>query len=644
MHSEGLNNLGYIPVWTILGLLGTLAGFAFWLKTAEYVWALQSARGEKRSDHLARRLRLLLVNALGQKRRLDEPVTGIASLLILWAALAHVLSLLWNLVPVVCSRIFSSVLGDWAPLPWTEEIVAVRWVLGAAAALGLLGVAVTVARRLAPRSRRAAQSRSHRMLLAVIATVFSASLAGAVLRSYSGTAADVCWWIQMVATAGLIAWLPFSPERHIVFSPVSMFAAAFDMAKLPPPSVGAGYRDDFTWRELVGGLACADCRRCERVCPVFAATHSGSPRDLMQAISVAMTDNENGRSIPARHLKLEHQWACSTCGVCMQVCPSFNEHVPLVVEFRRQFVAERNVPERLRTAMYDLMRFGNSFAAPPEQRGRWTDGLSFHISDAREKPVSCLWFVGDYASWDPGAAATRAAARVLRRAGVDFGILYEAEENSGNDIRRAGAEAVFQSLAERNRHAIANADFDKIVTTDPHSYNALRNDYEWNGQRPAILHFSQLIEQLLRAGALPLRRELRGTVTYQDPCYLGRYNNVYDAPRRIIGELGLDLVEMPRNRDHAACCGAGGGRLWSSRFSPNTTSPAEIRVREAAAVPGVRTIVTACPKDLNMLRYALRSTGLDDRLEVKDLAELLDEATASSTPSPRQSQQERAAI
>jgi Fe-S oxidoreductase len=216
---------------------------------------------------------------------------------------------------------------------------------------------------------------------------------------------------------------------------------------------------------------------------------------------------------------------------------------------------------------------------------------------------------------------------VLHRACIDFGILYDSEQNSGNDIRRTGAESVFLELSAKNRRAIQSARFETIFTTDPHSYNTLKNEYEWNGRRPGILHFTELMEQIFRAGKLPLKREVKGTVTYQDPCFLGRYNGVYEPARRVLDQLGLNIVEMPRNRAAAACCGAGGGRIWTSRFRDGVDGPAEIRVREADSLRVAPTIVTTCPKDLLMLRVALRSTRLDERLQVKDLAELLDDAS-----------------
>lgn len=309
----------------------------------------------------------------------------------------------------------------------------------------------------------------------------------------------------------------------------------------------------------------------------------------------------------------------------MDVCPSFNEHVPLIIEMRRRLVSQGIVPEPLRRVLDNFAMCGNSFGAPQQERGHWTSGLEFSVTDARSTSVEYLWFVGDHASWNPRAVvATQAAARVLHRAGVDFGILYEAEHSAGNDARRVGAEELFHSLAEKNRHAFEAAHFEKILTTDPHSYHVLRNEFVWPGKPPVVLHLAELLERLFRNGCLPLSRELKGTVTYQDPCYLGRYNGIYDPPRRVLFEIGLEMVEMPRHRATAACCGGGGGLIWMIDSGGGAgDSAAEARVREAASLPGVNTIAVACPKDLTMLEGALIRTGLAQRLCVKDIAELV---------------------
>ncbi len=238
-----------------------------------------------------------------------------------------------------------------------------------------------------------------------------------------------------------------------------------------------------------------------------------------------------------------------------------------------------------------------------------------------------LWFVGDYASYSASLAeVARKTAEVFQRAGLDFGILYEAERNAGNDARRVGEEGLFEMLREKNEAVLSKCQFKVLVTTDPHSYNALKHEYPALSQGGrAVLHYTELLDRLLTSGQLRLSRSLGYRVTYHDPCYLGRYNGIYDAPRRILRAAGCTLREMPRSRERAFCCGAGGGRIWMDE-GPVKERPSESRIHEAVALDGVQVFVVACPKDLTMYQDALKTTGHEGRLVVKDLIDLVHEA------------------
>ena len=291
-----------------------------------------------------------------------------------------------------------------------------------------------------------------------------------------------------------------------------------------------------------------------------------------------------------------------------------NEHVPVLIEMRRHLIGEDDMDKSLQEALKNLSRYGNSFGAPPWARSKWTQQLDFTIKDARKEPVQYLWFVGDYASYDPRLnAATRAAASVFHKAGLDFGILCEDEQNSGNDVRVAGKERLYESLQNRNLKAFRRARFEEIITTDPHSFQVLQHEYPATNGARSVRHHTQLLSDLILQGKLPLRKRLKRKVTYHDPCYLGRYNAIFNAPRRVLAALGLEVVEMPRNRTYSYCCGAGGGRIWREDPPVFMERPAVSRVKEAASLSGVHTLVVVCPKDFVMFQDAIKTAGLPEQ-------------------------------
>jgi Fe-S oxidoreductase len=317
-------------------------------------------------------------------------------------------------------------------------------------------------------------------------------------------------------------------------------------------------------------------------------------------------------------------WSCTTCGACVCECPVLIEHVDTIVEMRRYLVIEGRMDAELQGALENLGRYGNSFGQSERMRARWTQPIQPPIKDARREPVDYLWFVGDYASYSPTLTdITVKTAEVFRKAGLDFGILFDAERNAGNDVRRVGEEGLFEMLMEKNSMALGKCTYKAIVTTDPHSYNTLKNEYSIDGKEGVpVLHYTELLDQLISAGKLKFTNKLGTKVTYHDPCYLGRYNDVYDAPRRIIAATGCELIEMPRHNDGSFCCGAGGGRIWMAEGEIQER-PSESRVREAAELNGVSTFVVACPKDITMFRDAVKTTGNEQRMDVKDLIDLV---------------------
>lgn len=454
----------------------------------------------------------------------------------------------------------------------------------------------------------------------------------------SETARLIFWWTHALAALTFIAFIPYSKAMHMVTDVADLMVTNRDSARSLPAPAAVDSEDllgVFTWKELLDFDACTKCGRCHEVCPARATGAPLSPRDLIldlreladEESALGMwygpgaTPNETTGAIAGDYIATETLWACTTCMACMEVCPVGIEHVPTIVDMRRQLVETGNVERGLQTAFQSLAGKGNSFNKSAKQRARWTKGLD--IKDARKEPVEYLWFVGDHAAFDPRAVeVSGAVARLLDHGGVDYGILYEGEKNSGNDVRRTGEEGLFEMLREQNLEAMAEAKFSQIITTDPHSLNTLRYEY---GLETKVIHYTELLDELVANGSLS-PSGLTGVATYHDPCYLGRYQEEYEAPRRLIRATGLELLEMGRCRENSFCCGAGGGRIWMDD-SGLDERPSENRIREAVALgDDVRFFVVACPKDMVMYSDAVKTTGHEDRLEVVDVVQLLERA------------------
>jgi len=464
------------------------------------------------------------------------------------------------------------------------------------------------------------------------------------------------WSAHALTALAFIAYIPYSKAWHMLAGWLSLaLRGNASPGALPAPVQGEAPSysrlEDFTRGELLMLDACTRCGRCHAVCPAAGSGFPLSPRDLMLALrglADRLSSPAAGRpATPAvaaanpGHLVLpgaglvpaDWLWSCTACLGCVDCCPVGAAPLVLILQLRRSLVAQGEVEERLQAALQNLARYGNSQGQPPRARSRWTQGLGIPLKDARKEAADYLWFVGDYASYDPRVQpATRAAARVFHRAGLDVAILHDEERNAGTDARRAGEEGLFEMLREKNLQVLRKARFRRLLTTDPHTLHALRNEYALAGDGqgpPPVRHHTEVLEELLGAGRLAVTRPLRLRATYHDPCYLGRGNGIYDPPRRVLRALGVELREMRRNRRGSYCCGAGGGRIWMEEVPGIRERPAESRVREAAAL-GVDALVVACPKDHVMFQDALKTTGLEGKLAIRDVMELVDEATAPS--------------
>jgi len=461
------------------------------------------------------------------------------------------------------------------------------------------------------------------------------------------------WWFHGIIVLIFIAYIPYSKAMHMLVDYANlMFKDDMAAKKLPRLSEkqmtgGMGYLkiEDFTWKELLDFDSCTKCGRCHVVCPANASGAPLSPRDLIldmrtyvdsnagtsewfgQTFSNGKKSNDKKIAIAGDIIKAETLWACTTCMACVEACPVGIEHLTSIVQLRRTLVENGNMEDSLQDVLMNIGDYGNSFGQSERMRAKWTKGLDFKIKDARKEAVEYLWFVGDFASYDAGVQnMTRKVAGLFNKMGLDFGILYDGEKNSGNDVRRIGEEGLFEMLVEDNMAAFEDANFKEIITTDPHSFNTIKNEYPEFGGNYSVHHYTGLLCKLLEEGKLKFSKKLSHyKVTYHDPCYLGRYNNETDAPRKLLEALGLQFSEMRRNKENSFCCGAGGGRIWMDD-SKLDKRPSEMRIEEALEIEGVNLFLVACPKDYTMYSDAVKTSGNEDKIAVKDIIELVEEA------------------
>lgn len=647
-----------IYVYSIMGLAVLIMLVRLYLY-ARLWW--QIGRSEKRWDKLHIRLWLLIKYAIGQVKVLWERYPGIMHIGLAWGFFIFFMG---TALATLDSHFFKFLTGN--------TYLLYKFILDIFTIFFFIGAGMAVYRRYIQRPSRLTLSSGFTYSLVMINVVVIGGLATESLRlaverpawgwwSPAGNALAqvwiatggtdqtlmnwhlIVWALHLLTVAVLVATVPSSTLIHLITAPLNTFFSKLDrpvgkLAPVPETADGepifADSLDDLAWPQLLNGDACTECGRCQDACPAYTAGTPLSPKELMLNLRDAL--HQDGPAILAgngsvpplvgERIKDDVLWSCTSCGACVRECPVLIEHIDTIVDMRRYLVIEGRVDDMLQEALSNLGRYGNSFGQSERARAKWTRNIEPKIIDARKEPVDYLWFVGDYASYSSSLAdVTQLTANVFNKAGINFGILYEAEQNSGNDARRVGEEGLFEMLAEKNMKAFSKSNFNAIVTTDPHSYNTLKNEYNGSNGHFPILHYSELLDKMITSGDLKFNKKLGYKVTYHDPCYLGRYNGVYDAPRRVIAATGCEITEMPRHRDRAFCCGAGGGRIWMEEGEVEVR-PSEDRIREAAALEGVTIFVVACPKDVTMYRDAVKTTGMEQKLVVKDLIELVEEA------------------
>jgi Fe-S oxidoreductase len=331
-------------------------------------------------------------------------------------------------------------------------------------------------------------------------------------------------------------------------------------------------------------------------------------------------------------LETDTVWMCVSCYACTAACPSKVPLTPgLMTSIKEELLLAGNVPTELHNALQNSQRYGNPLGESPRKRADWTLGIQPEVKVMAKvrQPVEVLWFVGDYASYHPRVqSATKALARVLNALGVDFGILGPDESSDGDSQRLAGERGLFEMLAEKNGKVFSKYQFNKIITTDPHAYNAIRNEYPALGISYPVQHYTEFLGERIEQLKPLMKQEMKSKVTYHDPCYLGRANGIFDPPRELLKAIpGLELVEMTHTHSNSLCCGGGGGGMWLDGFQWEKAHVrlSEWRVREATST-GAHVLAIACPYEAPRFEDAAKVVNGVNSFRVRDIAELLAES------------------
>ena len=422
-------------------------------------------------------------------------------------------------------------------------------------------------------------------------------------------------------------------------------------------SFGVKTFEDFTWKHILDFYSCADCGRCSDNCPSHAVGRPLSPRFLtIKARDYSfkhypvLGNAGNGTALVGGIYSDDEVWSCTTCGACEEECPLLVEYIDKIVDLRRGLIDDGNVPQSLQKPLKALESRGNPYGKMEKKKAEWAKAKDFQSTcDVKildgNRQADTLYFVDSITSYDDRMQSIgRSTARILDHVGENYGILGAAERDSGHEVRRFGEETLFMALRDHNVEAIQASGARRIVTADPHSYNALKHDYK---DVPPVEHISQVIAREVKAGKVKFNPVENQTAvyTYHDPCYLGRHNQIYDDPRDVLDAIpGLKRVEMKRSRDRSFCCGGGGLMLF---YEPKEDQRMGVKRVQMAAEAGANVIVTACPFCMANIEDAIKVAGLEGRMTAIDLAELVDQqmirqvcATVSVNPPDRVAQQE----
>lgn len=620
-------------------------------------------KSEDRFDKISQRFGEMLRYAFGQQRVMAKPF-GINHAVIFWSFLLLMIAngefLLNGIFPSISLH---------AVLPQSIYL-SLLFVLDVVSLLALVAILAAVVRRLVAPPYPEARTVEAFFILSLIAVLMLAyfTINGARIaagefvgqESYlpisrlfarlispesAASIYGVGWWAHAAALLLFICYLPNSKHMHILTAIPNCFFRRLAKPNTQPQeefvrgnTFGVDRVDRFTWKDLLDGFACTECGRCQIACPAGITGKPLNPRGIIHDIKVNLLNNGprikagNGPGSPLigeaaeGTISEDALWSCTTCGACLEACPVFIEQMPKIVQMRRYLVEmEARFPEELLNLFENMEGRSNPWGIAPSERSKWC--AQMEVKPFVKGETEYLLYVGCAGAFDSrNKQVTVALAQLLDKAGVSWGILGKEEKCCGDSVRRLGNEFVFDRMARENVALLKEKGVVKVITQCPHCFSTLKNDYRQYGIELEVIHHSELLQQLVECELLTpsvASGASLGAVTYHDSCYLGRHNDVYDAPREVIASVtGRAPEEMERNRENAFCCGAGGGRMWMEEHLGERIN--HHRVREALDQQP-DTICVACPYCLTMFEDGLKDVA-SDGVKVRDVAEVMAEA------------------
>ena len=646
-----------IPAWAQIALyaggLIAIAIFAYGLWRHVQLW--RAGGPENRFDRIPERLKLVARHVLGQARTLSQAYPGVMHATMFWGFLA----LFMGTVLATIDYDITLPLFGWKLLRGRFYLYY-ETVLDLFGLFFVIGLGMAVWRRFVVRPARIDPAPR---FAGVLTLLFVINVTGFVMEACRLAVVQPPWAVwspvgwalgQGMLAAGMsdgalrathlsvwlfhgaislafIALVPYSYFVHLITTPLNVFFAKLGPRGAIPKienieeadSLGVSKLEEFSWKRRLDFDACVECGRCQAACPAYMAGTALSPKRVIVKLKRHMHGELPG-PIHGSVIQADELWACTTCMACVQECPAFIDIVDTIIDLRRYLaLSEGALPSTAPQSLQNIQRAGNPWGLPPGERLAWAEGFDVPLLEPGVE-VEYLYWVGCSASYDKrNQAIARSVVKILKAAGVSFGVMPE-ERCHAEVGRRLGEEYLYQTVQQENVEALGRYRFRKVITHCPHCFNTIRNEFPQFGGNYEVLHHSVVISQLLAAGRITPKRQLDATVAFHDSCYLGRYNGVLDAPREAARSVpGLKLVELPRNRERGLCCGGGGGHMWME--VPAKKRVNIIRVEEALAVkPDV--VGTACPFCLAMLDLGRKVAGAEDRLQVKDISELVAES------------------